>query len=214
MASGDGVPRRNPATSRAIRRATAHIGITRPTPVRRIRIVKQRIARVASCIAAFLPCGLRFCNHSLHEERRFHKYQFFNSQTVSLENQSNPSDFHGEERIIPTRTVTSEEIKSLKEQKKQMELLVRTASLGLFLQEQRRLYAGRIVYAIDRSSSLKNPLEELARIDKKLEALNAEIDRDPNVELLKSIMRAAKPDAPLPSPRTWIEQTVGWTENI
>lgn len=86
------------------------------------------------------------------------------------------------------RAVTKEQIESLEDQK----LLVQKASLCLFLQEQRRIYARRIQEEISKNEVLESNISELNSIDKKLEALNEQIENDPNVDLLKTMITAAR----------------------
>lgn len=97
-------------------------------------------------------------------------------------------------RLEEAKVLTHEQIQSLEEQKSRMEVLVQRASLSLFLQEQHRLYSERIAEAISKSSSLKSHLDELERIGRKLNALNDEIETDPHVDLLKSVVASAKED--------------------
>jgi hypothetical protein len=90
------------------------------------------------------------------------------------------------------RVATQEQIVSLEEQKRQMAFLVQKASLALFLQEQHRLYEQRILDAIRADKELAGNLSELATIGEKLDALNEEITRDPNVDLLVRIIESAR----------------------
>ena len=97
-------------------------------------------------------------------------------------------------RLEEAKVLTREQMQSLEKQKKEMEILVQRASLSLFLQEQHRLYSERVSEAINKSSSLKAHLTELERIGRKLDALNQEIETDPHVDILKSIVASAKRD--------------------
>lgn len=89
------------------------------------------------------------------------------------------------------RSKTQEEIGSLAARKKEMELLVRKASLALFLKEQLAHYERRILEEVSRNSQLKGDLERVQDASQKLSALNEEIDRDPNVEHLQEIISSA-----------------------
>ncbi len=90
------------------------------------------------------------------------------------------------------RATQKEEIASLEQQRKELEVLVQRASLSLFLKEQHKHQTERIANAIRKSESLRQSLEEISRIEKKIAALDDEIETDPNVDLLKSIIRSAQ----------------------
>lgn len=90
------------------------------------------------------------------------------------------------------RTATKEELDTLELQKQEMELLVQKASLSLFLREHRRLYEKWIQEEIQQNRELQRQLHELVAIDQKLDALNEEIESDPNVDLVKEIIISAK----------------------
>jgi hypothetical protein len=90
------------------------------------------------------------------------------------------------------RAATAQEIDTLELQKKEMQLLVQKASLSLFLREQRRLYEKRIQEEVAANRDLEGHLHELISIDQKLNALNEEIETDPNVDLVKEIIASAK----------------------
>jgi hypothetical protein len=89
------------------------------------------------------------------------------------------------------RSKTREEIGSLAARKKEMELLVRKASLALFLKEQLAHYERRILEEVSRNDQLKSDLANVRGASRKLAALNEEIDRDPNVEHLQAIISSA-----------------------
>ena len=104
------------------------------------------------------------------------------------------------EALKVQRESQQQELQTLEQQKQEMEVLVQRASLALFLKEQHRHYTERVSKTIEKSAALKQHLEELARVSKKIEALDEEIETDPNVDLLKSIMESAK----RPSSDAWI----------
>jgi hypothetical protein len=89
------------------------------------------------------------------------------------------------------RSKTQEEIGSLATRKKEMELLVRKASLALFLKEQLAHYERQILEEVSRNGQLKGDLEKAHDASEKLAALNEEIERDPNVEHLQEIISSA-----------------------
>ena len=90
------------------------------------------------------------------------------------------------------RLATKQEIDTLEARRREMEFLVRKASLSLFLQEQHRLYSKRIVEELAKNKDLEANLQELRGIDEKLTALDEEIEKDPNVDLLKDTIEAAR----------------------
>lgn len=96
-----------------------------------------------------------------------------------------------------SRSEAQEELTSLAIQKDEMKVLVQKASLSLFLQEQRRLYSKKIHEELAGNRVLEAHVSELVKIDRKLSDLNEEIESDPNVDLLKNIVAAAKRDEDL-----------------
>lgn len=99
------------------------------------------------------------------------------------------------EKLKEDRVATQEELRSLEDQKEQMGLLVRKASLSLFLQEQRNLYEQKVLEQIESNHELKTFLSELADIDNRMQALGEEIEQDPNVSLLEEIVESARKKA-------------------
>jgi hypothetical protein len=69
--SGVGVPRRNAATRRTVRRATGHNLTNKPRPLKRTRIAKHRTAVVASCIERSSVSLRLSTNLNMHGERSF-----------------------------------------------------------------------------------------------------------------------------------------------
>lgn len=94
-------------------------------------------------------------------------------------------------RLEETQNHQLSKIDELYKQQKEMEFLVRKASLSLFLKEQRKYLSRQVLTYIESSNELKEKLEILAQIDEKLEALEEEIEQDPNVEQLKRIIYQA-----------------------
>jgi hypothetical protein len=95
------------------------------------------------------------------------------------------------QKLEQKRTMTRQDIKNLSLKKAEMEFLVRKASLALFLVEQRKLYERRIREELERNTEFNSNLMELGNIDEKINALNMEIEKDPNVELMRDIIRSA-----------------------
>ncbi|MCL1048911.1 hypothetical protein L2755_04610 [Shewanella abyssi] len=90
-----------------------------------------------------------------------------------------------------TRAKTKEELGDLAVQKKAMELLVKKASLALFLKEQYSHLEKKVIEEVSSNTELNESLEKLKEVSQKLNALNEEIDRDPNVSQLKDILSTA-----------------------
>ena len=95
-------------------------------------------------------------------------------------------------KLEEARSQTATQISDLETQKKEMELLVRKASMSLFLKEQYEHHKKIILEHLKEEPNLVSSITELSAIDKKLTALEEEIEKDENVELLGEIIRAAK----------------------
>ena len=96
------------------------------------------------------------------------------------------------ESVEEARQAAEKDIFTLEMQRQQMEVLIKKASLSLFLQEQHNLYEGKIVDAISSDNELSGNLKKLIDIDAQLEALGEQIAKDENVDLLKEIIREVK----------------------
>ncbi len=90
------------------------------------------------------------------------------------------------------RSKTKEEIESLEIKKQEMELLVKKASLALFLKEQYEYHSIQITDEIERNASLKEHLKKASEAANKLEVLGEEIAASPNVDQLREIIDSAK----------------------
>lgn len=89
------------------------------------------------------------------------------------------------------RSKTKEEIGGLEIKKQEMELLVKKASLALFLKEQYAHHERQILEEVERNSQLKEHLGKAQDASQKLAALNEEIEANPNVAQLKEIIASA-----------------------
>lgn len=89
------------------------------------------------------------------------------------------------------RSKTKEEIGSLEIKKQEMELLVKKASLALFLKEQYAHHERQILEEVERNAQLKEHLGKAQDASQKLAALNEEIEANPNVVKLKEIIASA-----------------------
>lgn len=96
------------------------------------------------------------------------------------------------QKLELARAATKQELGTLEEKMRQMEFLVQKASLSLFLQEQHKLYEKRILEEVSRNKDLAISLTELSSIHERLTALEQQIANDPNVDLLRQVIEAAK----------------------
>ena len=89
------------------------------------------------------------------------------------------------------RAKTVQELDSLEVKKKQMELLVKKASLALFLKEQYSYHERQVLEEVAKNDHLRTALERATESAAKIAALNEEIEVDPNVRQLRGIIDAA-----------------------
>lgn len=87
---------------------------------------------------------------------------------------------------------TKEEIAKLAEQKEEMQILVRKASLSLFLHDQIDKHQSQILNILESNKELTTLLKEYDQLSEKLLALDEEINTDKNVDMLRSIVRDAR----------------------
>ncbi len=107
---------------------------------------------------------------------------------------------------LKSLTKTAEELKELEEaqarakgelgdleiKKKEVELLVRKASLALFLREQHSYYEQQIKERLEGDVGLMADLGKIDGIQRQLEALNEQIDSSPNVKLVREVISSAQ----------------------
>lgn len=89
------------------------------------------------------------------------------------------------------RAKTREELDDLAVKKKEMELLVKKASLAIFLKEQYAHHERQVLDEIAKNSPLRENLEKAMDSAQKLDALNEEVESNPNVKQLKEIIASA-----------------------
>lgn len=89
------------------------------------------------------------------------------------------------------RSKTKQEIGGLEIKKQEMELLVKKASLALFLKEQHAHHERQVLIEIEKNTQLKEHIEKAQAAAEKLVALNEEIEGNPNVFQLKEIIASA-----------------------
>jgi hypothetical protein len=95
------------------------------------------------------------------------------------------------QELESARKRTKGQLVDLEQKKKEMELLVKKASLALFLKEQYVYHEKQVLDEINRNDKLKIELENAHLTSEKLIALNEEIEVNPNVLLLKEIIDSA-----------------------
>jgi len=98
------------------------------------------------------------------------------------------------------RTQTQEEINRLSEQKKEMALLVKKASLSLFLRDRIEKHQTQILAIVQANKELSDLIKEYDQLSEKLAALDEDIEADKNVKVLKEILRIARPSEYYKSP--------------
>lgn len=86
------------------------------------------------------------------------------------------------------RAATASEINDLEIKKKEMELLVRKASMSLFLREQHKYHEKKILDHIKNEQLILDSLSELKSLNKKIKALDEEIQQDENVDMLLDVV--------------------------
>ena len=121
-------------------------------------------------------------------------------QNIEAESLSKLGDISKEIKDLEkARVATATEINNLEMQKKEMELLVRKASMALFLRDQHEHHEQKILNYLKKEPEIFSSFTELSSVDKKLKALNEEIEKDENVEFLKEVIRASKTSQPISS---------------
>lgn len=95
------------------------------------------------------------------------------------------------EKFKNERNATQEELARLALQKKEMEFLVKKASLSLFLKDQLATVMKRILDIVSQHKDLPDLIQEYDRISEKLLALQEEIEKDKNVDILREIQNSA-----------------------
>ena len=87
---------------------------------------------------------------------------------------------------------TEQELRQLEIKKKEMEFLVKKASMSLFLQDQLERNQNRIIELVNNSPELNKLLEEMEPLTEKLSQLGQEIKTDPNADMLNGIITVAR----------------------
>lgn len=114
-------------------------------------------------------------------------------QNIEAESLQKLADVSSEiKKLEETKSIKANQIDDLEAQRKEMELLVRKASMSLFLKEQYSRHSKGIQDHLQAHPEIVKSLDNIATIKSKLDVLDEEIESDPNVELLKLIMATAK----------------------
>ena len=95
------------------------------------------------------------------------------------------------DKLQSARAQTVQEIVELAIKKKAMELLVKKASLALFLKEQYSHHERQVLEELAKNDNLRNALSNASESAEKIRALDEEISIDPNVSQLREIIRTA-----------------------
>lgn len=94
--------------------------------------------------------------------------------------------------IEEVRSEREKTITDLEERQKMMEVLVRKASLSLLLREQAKFYRERLINFIQENKDIQDSIEKLIELNDKQAALNDEIEKDPNVDILKEVIQQTR----------------------
>ncbi len=89
-------------------------------------------------------------------------------------------------------TTKEKEIRELEIKKQEMEILVRKASMTLFLQDQYERNKLRIEEIVNDNKELKKNIKEIIELKEKLLALGMEIQSDPNMDILNDVIAGSK----------------------
>ena len=100
------------------------------------------------------------------------------------------------QQLQSTRAKTVQELDGLSVKKKEMELLVKKASLALFLKEQYSHHELQILDEVAKNEALGRSLQNARETAAKITALDEEIEVDPNVQQLREIIATASRKTP------------------
>lgn len=89
-------------------------------------------------------------------------------------------------------TTKQSDIVKLELQKKELEFLVRKASLSLFFKEQLERYYQRLVELISDNKEISRTINEITELKEKISELDVEIEKNPNAEKVLELVESAK----------------------
>jgi hypothetical protein len=118
-------------------------------------------------------------------------------KSIELETLKSVADTADQLHQLQTaRAKTVQEIDGLAVKKKEMELLVKKASLALFLKEQYFYHERKILDEVSKNEALTLALQNAGEAADKISALDEEIAVDPNVQQLRDIIATASRKEP------------------
>lgn len=113
-------------------------------------------------------------------------------KAIELETLKSVAETAGQlDELKSTQAKTVQEISALEVQKKEMELLVKKASLALFLKDQYTYQERKILEEVSKNETLTHALQSASETAEKLVALEEEIAADANVQQLRDIIATA-----------------------
>lgn len=89
-------------------------------------------------------------------------------------------------------TTKQSDIVKLELQKKELEFLVRKASLSLFFKEQLERYNQKLVELVSESKEISRVINEITELNEKVRELDVEIEKNPNAEKVFELVESAK----------------------
>ena len=110
---------------------------------------------------------------------------FKNVVEASEELKKRENELNSKEQALSTK---EKELKELEIKKQEMELLVKKASMNLFLKDQYERRSNRVKEILEENSELKRSVDELVKLKERLKVLEEEISSDPNVDILNEII--------------------------
>ncbi|HFU75784.1 MAG TPA: hypothetical protein ENK66_05995 [Arcobacter sp.] len=96
------------------------------------------------------------------------------------------------ESIEQNKAQTTQDLKDLERKKKLMEISIKKAGLILFYKEQSRKYSEIVTSKIENDKELKNAIEEVSESKNKLTALQEEMEKDENVDIIRVILEESE----------------------
>lgn len=100
------------------------------------------------------------------------------------------------EELRARQKLTQQELGGLELKKVEMEFLVKKASLAIFLKEQHAYHERVVLEELDKNPRLRSSLDDVTQAAGKIQALDEEIQQNPNVAELRQIIATASRRAP------------------
>lgn len=86
------------------------------------------------------------------------------------------------------RSAAEEEIAKLEEQRTEMEIIVKKASMSVFLVERLSRYESLIIDILDDNDELRSYIYEYRKTKDRLDALSEEIESNENIEIINAVI--------------------------